>query len=427
MMRAALWFLALFGAAAAVALYAGNSQGMVTLFWPPWRVDLSLNMVLLLLFGSFTLLYGALRGLAALREMPRQARRWRLQRKERAMHAALLDTLSLLLAGRFVRARKAAQLALAQEQSLADAGAALPHARQLRTLAHLLTAESAHALQDPQARTEALQQALALLPEDASGSALDLRGGAQLRAARWALDERDADAARELLAQLPQGTARRTLALRARLKAARQSGHTEEALETARLLAKHGAFTPGVAHSLVRALALEWLHEARDPTRLGQIWQQLEPAERAQPELALAAAQQHIDLGGARADTLAWLEPVWRRFADPAEKPLPEHLGLKLVHALEACAAGQDPAWLARIEAAHQARPKDAPLTYLAGVACVERQLWGKAEQLLTQAAQHLQDAPLRAAAWRHLAALAEQRSDTAAAAQAWKRAALVR
>ena len=45
-MRAALWFLALFGVAVAIALFAGNNQGTVTLFWPPWRVDLSLNLVL---------------------------------------------------------------------------------------------------------------------------------------------------------------------------------------------------------------------------------------------------------------------------------------------------------------------------------------------------------------------------------------------
>ena len=46
-MRAALWLLALFGIAVAIALFAGNNQGTVTLFWPPWRVDLSLNLVLL--------------------------------------------------------------------------------------------------------------------------------------------------------------------------------------------------------------------------------------------------------------------------------------------------------------------------------------------------------------------------------------------
>ena len=63
-MRAALWLLALFGAAVAMALFAGSNPGTVTFFWPPYRVDLSLNLVLLLLLAGFTLLYAALRGLA---------------------------------------------------------------------------------------------------------------------------------------------------------------------------------------------------------------------------------------------------------------------------------------------------------------------------------------------------------------------------
>ncbi len=58
-MRAALWLLALFGVAVAIALFAGNNQGTVTLFWPPWRIDLSLNLVLLVLLGAFVLLHFA--------------------------------------------------------------------------------------------------------------------------------------------------------------------------------------------------------------------------------------------------------------------------------------------------------------------------------------------------------------------------------
>ena len=84
-----------------------------------------------------------------------------------------------------------------------------------------------------------------------------------------------------------------------------------------------------------------------------------------------------------------------------------------------------DAAWLARIESAQQANPRDTRLQYLAGRACLQRQLWGKAQQLLTQAAPQLRDASLRRKAWQHLAELAEQRGDSQAAAQAWKNAAL--
>ena len=51
-MRFALWLLAIFAAAVGVALFATRSTGTVTLFWPPYRIDLSLNLVLLLLTAS---------------------------------------------------------------------------------------------------------------------------------------------------------------------------------------------------------------------------------------------------------------------------------------------------------------------------------------------------------------------------------------
>ena len=85
--------------------------------------------------------------------------------------------------------------------------------------------------------------------------------------------------------------------------------------------------------------------------------------------------------------------------------------------------APTDPDWPARIEAAAQANPRDANLQYLAGMACLHRGLWGRAQMLLSQATRTLGDESLRRHAWRALAQLAEQRGDEAAAAQAWKQA----
>lgn len=422
-MRAVLWLLVLFGTAVAVALFAGNNQATVMLYWPPWRTDLSLNLVLLLLAAGFALLYATLRALAALLALPRQARRWRVQQKERAMHGALLDALGHMLAGRFLRARKAALAALTLEDARAAARRAPAHGRQLRVLAQLVAAESSHALQDRSAREQHLQQALRDAAA-AGSSAQELHEGAQISAARWALDEHDAQAALERLAALPQGAARRMLALRIRLKATRLAQRTQDALETARLLGKHRAFSPGAAQSLVRGLAAERIAGAQDGAQLEQIWRALESAERNMPELAIPAAQRLAALGGDAAQVRAWLLPVWQRMQAQPDALAPQH-ALKLVHALEAALDALDAPWLARMEAAQLANPRDAHLQYLAGMACLKRQLWGKAQQLLTLAAEQLADPGLRASAWRHLAELAEQRGDSAAAAQAWKRAAL--
>jgi HemY protein len=415
-MRAALWLLALFGVAAAVALFAGNNQGSVTLFWPPYRIDLSLNLVLLLLVATFFFVHAVMRALSALFDLPRQALRWRTQQKERAMHASLLDALSHLLAGRYIRARKSAEGVLQQEASLTGSGQKPVNASQLRAIAHLLAAESSQALQDKLAREDHLQRAL----EQASArDAQETRDGAVLRAARWALEDRDPEAAMGLLKTLPQGAARRTVALRTRLRASRQAGRPMEALETARLLAKHHAFSEVAARGILRGLAIDVLNGAYDVAQLLRAWGALEPAERLMPEVAIHAAQRLVALRGEARLAREWLLPVWEQQAQ-----LGDALRVKLVCALEEGMDSLDAAWLARVEAAQKANPRDATLQYLAGMACMKRQLWGKAQQLLTQAALGLKDPTLHRNAWRALAELAEQRDDAPAAAQAWKRAA---
>ncbi|MDD5325579.1 MAG: heme biosynthesis HemY N-terminal domain-containing protein [Polaromonas sp.] len=427
-MRAALWLLALFGIAVALALVAGNNQAVVTLFWPPHRVDMSFNLVTLLLAALFMTLYLALRAMSAVFSLPAEARRWRAQQKERAMYGALMDAQTHLLAGRYIRAARSAQHALAQEKSLALLGDAARHASghnaarasQLRALAHLLVAESAQSLQHKTLRDQHLQLALrSVAPRDAQ----EVREGVQLRAVRWALDDQDGGAALDWLGQLPQGAARRTLALRLKLRAARQAQQTQQALETARLLAKHRAFSHAAAQSIVRSLALELLNEARDPAQLKQAWHSLDESEHAMPELVLHAASRLMALQGDADTVRAWLLPVWDRMMQP-DSGIADRLRIKLVTVLEAGFDSLDGGWLSRIESAQLGRPRDPIVLYLAGTACLSRQLWGKAQQLLSQAAPDLQDANLKRNAWRALATLAEQREDEAAAAQAYKRAA---
>jgi HemY protein len=429
-MRAALWFLALFGIAVAVALFAGNNQAVVTVFWPPRRVDISFNLMILLLAGLFMVLYVASRALTAVFSLPVEARRWRAQQKERAMYGALMDALAHLMAGRYIRAAKSAENALAQEKSLGVAidssGHASGHsaglASQLRSLAHLLVAESAQALQNKGLRDQHLALALQNSP---ARHAQELREGVQFRAARWALEDHDASAALDWLAQLPQGAARRTLALRMKLRAARYGRQTLQALETARLLAKHRAFSPAAAQSIVRGLALELLDDAHDPVQLQQAWNLLDDSERAMPELEVHAAARLMALKGDQTLARSWLLPAWDRMMAP-HSDLGDNLRIKLITVLEGGLDSLDAAWLARIENAQLGNPRDANLQYLAGMACLSRQLWGKARQLLTQAAPALQDRQLHRNAWRALAVLAEQRDDQAAAIEAYKRAALL-
>ena len=426
-MRAALWLLAIFAAAVGLALFATQSDGTVTLFWPPHRIDLSLNLALILLLAFFAAFYIALRAISALLELPKRAKAWRAQQRERAMHSALQGSLGHLLAGRFSRARKLALLCVDYAQALQPDA---PQQRETQTLAHLITAEAAQSLQDPALRDAQLKAALAT---DLPSGAQYLREAVQLRAARWALEDRDAASALSHLAQLPQGAQRRTLALRLKLRASRLGAQQTSALETARLLAKHGGFSSQAAHSLVRTLAIASLSEAHDGEQLQRTWAALHEAERKLPEVATHAAKRLVNLSTANtasdsAERLAhhttarqWLQPVWQQYpqlTDPQQE--------RAVSALEATLETIDTTWLAQMEEAQRTYPRDARLQYLAGMACMQRSLWGKAQQMLSAAVRDLHSPELERRAWRALAALAEQRGDHEAALAAWKQAALV-
>ena len=179
----------------------------------------------------------------------------------------------------------------------------------------------------------------------------------------------------------------------------------------------------------MRGLILEWLTQVRDAEGVQKLWQKLNPSQRKMPDVAAEVALRFMALGGAAATARLWLEPLWAPMqAGAADWSSLQQL--RVVQALElslpdpqAADARQS---LARVEGLQQAQPRDPRLQYLAGMVCLRHRLWGKAQALLAQAAKGLQEPELQRRTWLALAELAEQREDPAAAAQAWKQAALV-
>ena len=411
MVRAVLWLLALFGIAVGSALFAAGNPGTVTLFWPPYRVDLSLNLVLLALLALFVVLHLALGTLNAFAGIPGQARRWRLQQKERLVQSSLVDALAHLVAGRFVRARKAAEYALAMHTRPDAKDESQGRSLRIQAVLHLVAAESAHAVQDQSLRDQHFQQATELLNNPEVSATQE---GFFMRAARWALDDHDAPAAARWLERLPQGAARRTLALRLRFRIARMQGENAVALETLRLLVKHRAISSGNGASISQALALELLHAGQDTGQILTAWDFLDDGERTLTDVALGMAKHWLAKGGDAAQSRQWLLPVWERMVQDA-KALSSLQRMRLVRALETGLLAQhdapDVKWVSRIEAAQRAQPRDPLLQYLAAVMCVRLSLWGKAQHLLRQCIATTPNPEIKSDAQRILASLA-QRND---------------
>ena len=415
-MRGIIWLVLLFVVAVVAATTLGRNDGLVSIYFGAWRTDLSLNLFVILVLASCALLMAAARSFARLLSLPQRAREWRQLRRERAAHAGLREALAEYFAARYSRAHRAAQRALL----LQDDTEALRGDGDFRALAHLLAAASLHRMQDRPRRDETMRQ-LARLPRKVGNVLRPVDEGARLLAAEWSIDDRDAPRAIELLGELPAGVSRRTQALRLRLLAQRLTLQPLPALQTARLLAKHQAFSPSAAQSLLRTLAGEALDAARDADTLRSVWQELDPADRRDATLAGRAARRATAFG-AGDDARAWLRPFWDRIAElePLER---ECVALALVEAT----AGMPSEWLPRLESAAQALPNDGAVALAVGTAMIERQLWGKARRPLEQAtAATGLGAPARRRAWRALAQLARQEGDEPRAQQCERAAAAI-
>ena len=412
-MRLAIWFILLFAVAVVAAATFGANDGLASFYWSGWRVDLSLNFFVLLLVGACFALVGAIQGVNSLVGLPRRAREWRTARRDRSGQAALREALAFYFGGRYTRAQKSAQRALAIQAETPE----LAQDNEFTVLGHLLAAGSAHRVQDRALRDEELRRALDLSRH--SPAARSAEEGARLLAAEWALDDRDAARASELLGELPQGVARRTHALRLKLQAARLGRQPQEALKTARLLVKHQAISGSGATGLVRSLAFEALDSVHDVDQLTRLWLSFDPGDRRDPFIAARAATYAAGLG-AFDDARNWLRPLWDRIGELASD---EQTVVAIALAGATQSIGAD--WLPRLESACQTLPGVGAVALAAGRALAERGLWGKARSLLEQAAKD-RGVPLaaRRTAWVALAELAAKEGDATRAARCYESAA---
>jgi HemY protein len=406
-MRGVIWLLLLAVVAVVAASLLGPNDGLVSVYWGGWRTDLSLNLAVLLLVGLGAALLLGVQAINSLVSLPRRAGQWRALRRERAAEAALREAQAEYFAGRYGRAQKAAQRALVLQT---DAEALAGDAR-FRLLARLLAAGSLHRLQDRRRRDAMVERALAERPGTAATGGVAGDDATRLLAAEWALDDRDAGRALEMLDALPPGAARRTQALRLRLQAARLARQPVEALRTARLLANHQAFSPLVAQTLLRSLAGEVLETAHDLQQLRRLWNQLDAGDRRDAQVAARAAQRAAVLDGAD-DARQWLRPFWDRLAELSREDR-DSVALALADARSGI--GND--WLPRLELAAQSYGHEPAVVAAVGLALAERRLWGKARTLLEQAAASAALVPgLRRRAWRVLAEMARGEGDDARA-----------
>lgn len=393
-MRIFISLVILFAAAIGLAVGARFNPGNVVLFYPPYRVDLSLNFFLLLLVLLFVTLYLMLNAIRDAQRMPQRVAAYRREKREREGNQAMRDALKALFEGRFGHAEKAAARA---SQGPDNAG-----------LSALIAARAAHRLGHPERRDTWLTKA----HQDGA-----LKTARLMTAIELLIDERQPETALEAVNELQATGTRHIHALRLALKANQRSQNWPEVLRLVRLLDKRNALHPALSRRL-RELAYEHLlsDSSHDPESLRRMWSGIPSDEQVQPYVAARAAAAFNAKG---------LHEDARRLV---EKALAKEWDDRLVRAYGESATLGSPSLLAQIERCEEwakARPGDAELELTLGTLCLRQKLWGKAQRHLEQALSDALDAVTVQRVHLQLAQLHEALNQPEEAAEHYRRCAL--
>ncbi|WP_334187258.1 heme biosynthesis protein HemY [Noviherbaspirillum sp.] len=393
-MRIFISLVILFAAAIGLAVGARFNPGNVVFFYPPYRVDLSLNFFLLLLLLVFVTLYLMLNAIRDAQRMPQRVAAYRREKREREGNQAMRDALKALFEGRFGHAEKAAARA---SQSQDNTG-----------LSALIAARAAHRLGHPERRDTWLAKA----HQDGA-----LKTARLMTAIELLIDERQPETALEAVNELQATGTRHIHALRLALKANQRSQNWPEVLRLVRLLDKRNALHSALSRRL-RELAYEHLlsDQSHDAESLRRMWNGIPSDEQLQPYVACRAAAAFNAKG---------LHDDARRLV---EKALATEWDDRLIRAYGESATLGSPSLLAQIERCEEwakARPGDAELELTLGTLCLRQKLWGKAQFHLEQALSDALDAATVRQAHLKLAQLHEGLNQPEEAAEHYRRCAL--
>jgi HemY protein len=348
--RILFWFLLLAGAAAAVALAARLTTGYVLFVAPPYRVELSLNLFIILAVAGFVVGYALVRvGWRAL-NMPEEVRALRRRQHITRSRAKQDAAVVALLEGRFGRSRQYAEEALAIPQS-----SGLPALLGARAAIEARDFAAAEALL---ARPDAQVPSLAV-PRMMLDAEMKLEQGQPLEALA-------------ILQALRKEAGSHTAALRLELRALQAAGRYGEMAPIVDQLVKRktygtteGEFVRAAAH------AQELGARAHDAEALRAYWGKLSDAEQRKPKIARAAAKSFMALGSDR------------EAAEIIARSLERDWDSDLVALYAQCRPAETLPQLEQAERWLAAHSDDATLLYALGVLCERAQLWGKAQTYL--------------------------------------------
>ena len=362
-MRTLIWLIGIFAIAVGVAMVAGLNDGYVLLVAPPWRVQLSLNLLVVMVVVGSALGYALVRLISRTLQLPTRVAQWRERRRRERAGRALTDSIGALFEGRFAQSLKSA----ARAYEIGDEA----------SMAALVAARAAHALHDEPRYREWLGHAAEQSAKQ-GGTKDDV--ARLMTEAELAVEGRRFEEAAARLATLREAGHRHIAMLRLEASVASALGRWEELVATVRQLRKHKALTEEQAAPMLRRAHVERMRElAGAGAALAAYWKQI-PVNELQDRgliervLPLLARVGHGE-----------------QARKQVERLLDERWDSDLARQYAWCAVGEGDvrACLEKAESWLPQQARDAGLLFSLGQLCINAQLWGKAQSYLESSIQH--------------------------------------
>lgn len=356
-MRWVFSLLMLFSLAVALALFIEFNHGNIAIFWPPYRIDLSLNVAVIGLIVSFIAGYFVLLAAARLIDLPNRVQRYRLKRQELSTSIAFRDAVLALFEGRFGRAERLSEIAVA-DSKYADA-------------ASLIAARATHRMREFERRDSWMKRGTT-----AADSANDSLSNAQLMTmAELAIEDRSEASARDAIAAVKTMQARGARQIHAQRTVLRAYELTEnwpEVIRLCRLLYKRNALHATASRGLLSRAHRALMKTLIDnPSALKSHWSQMSSAEQSWPEVVEPAAQAFAAAG----DTQQAVKLITKRLDESFSAT-----SVELYASLQAIPAKER---LQKLEQMLTNIGPDPSIHKALGKVCLSLELWGKAEDNL--------------------------------------------
>src|SRR5450759_3447831 len=384
-MKYLVWILGLFAAAVALTT-ASHNPAYVLLVYPPYRIELSLTLFIVLLLLTFVFGYGLVRLIIAALQLPAYVRKFRLERAQANARELLDEELGAFFEGRYAASEKAA----ARAMELGDTSALHP----------IIAARSAHELREYKKRDAYLSAA--------EGKTIGDSTMRLMTTSKFLLDQRDPRGALDALQELRDSGVKGHLgAMSLELKAHQQAGNWDEVLNVLDKLEKRASIDATLAAQLRQQAWLEKIRQQEDLAGLTTCLKNIPADFKRRSKIAATAARALIQHGGGSlaqpphnkvrqsvtSQRLDGIDTGGRRGVPDssavtlAQQILTDSLNAQWDSELVALYGDcQSSDVVAQIEQAEKwliQNKQDAGLLLALGKLCLHQKLWGKAQNYL--------------------------------------------